>query len=327
METVAKLAGVSKITVSRALRGSNLVRPELRERIVQVAAEAGYRMNVAARSLRTQRTHMIAVVIGKLGHDTLAVADPLLLKMIGGLLEVLTEADHAMLLTTSDHILASHSVEADGIVMIGQGADGSYQAKIAALGFPMVAWGEPIPGQGIQMVGSDNREGGRLAARHILDIGCRRALFLGDDQHPEVASRLEGVREVFSTSSGSLVGVNRCGFAIEDGANAVAATIDAGIEFDAIITANDLIAAGACDELARRELRIPRDVAIVGFDDNIIASTHKPSITSVRQDFAVAGKVLAETIFSVLNGEQKLDPQVKLPVQMIKRESTRRQST
>jgi len=325
METVASLAGVSKITVSRALRGSELVRPELRERIVKVASEAGYRMNVAARNLRTQRTQMIAVVIDRLGHDQLPVADPLVLSMIGGLLQVLTAADHAMLLTTSNHFLASNSIGADGVIMIGQGEEGSHQSKVAALGFPMVAWGEPIPGQTIQMVSSDNREGGRLAARHILDIGCKRALFFGDDRHPEVASRLEGVREVFSTSSGSLIETYRCAFSLEGGIEAATAAQRDGLEFDAVIAANDFIAAGACDQFEANGLRVPRDLAIIGFDDNIIADTHKPSITSVRQDFAAAGRALADTLFAVLNVSNNLLPaHVKLPIELIQRDSTSR---
>ncbi len=321
METVAELAGVSKITVSRALRGSDLVRTELRERIAQVAAEAGYRMNVAARSLRTQRTQMIAVVIDRLGHDELPVADPLVLSMIGGLLQVLTAADHAMLLTTSNHFLASNSIGADGVIMIGQGEAGSHQSSVAALGFPMVAWGEPIQGQSIQMVSSDNREGGRLAARHILEIGCKRALFFGDDRHPEIASRLEGVREVFSSSSGLLVGTTRCPFSLQGGVEAAAQACEAGTQFDAVIAANDFIAAGACETFAARGRLVPGDVAVVGFDDNIIAHTNKPSITTIRQDFSTAGRALATTILAML--DDSIEPgQVKLPVELVRRETT-----
>src|SRR5690242_4741076 len=101
MEAIAKLAGVSKITVSRALRDSDLVRPELREHVREVARAAGYRLNLAARSLRTRRTQMIAVVVEKLIASDRPIADPLLLLTIGGLLEGLTPAGYALLLTTS----------------------------------------------------------------------------------------------------------------------------------------------------------------------------------------------------------------------------------
>jgi DNA-binding LacI/PurR family transcriptional regulator len=95
MEMVATLAGVSKITVSRALRGSNLVRPEVRERIVKVANEVGYRMNVAARSLRTRETRTIAVVIDQIDPGRQSHTDPLILSIIGGLLETLTPAGYS----------------------------------------------------------------------------------------------------------------------------------------------------------------------------------------------------------------------------------------
>ena len=112
MEMVATIAGVSTITVSRALRGSDLVRPELRERIAQIANQVGYRMNVAARSLRTRESRTIAVVIDHYAHENQAHADPLLLVLIGGLLEALTPANYAALLTTNEHFLSSGAVGA-----------------------------------------------------------------------------------------------------------------------------------------------------------------------------------------------------------------------
>jgi DNA-binding LacI/PurR family transcriptional regulator len=321
MEMVAALAGVSKITVSRALRGSELVRPELRERIAKIAGEAGYRMNVAARSLRTRRTQTIAVVIEQLDRGDRPIADPLLLTMIGGLLEVLTPADHAMLLTTNDHFLQSNAIGADGVVVLGQGEGGQRLAQVGNFGLPLVAWGEPVPGLNVPVIGSDNRQGGRLAAEHLVASGRKRLLFLGDAQHPEVAGRLEGVREVLAASEAALAGVIPCAFSIESGAEAVHAALDAGTRFDAIIAVSDFIAAGACDALIARDIAVPGDVAIVGFDDTPIASTHRPSLSSVRQDATAAGRALGQAILALLDGAGS--PVVTpLPVALIARESS-----
>lgn len=322
MEMVATLAGVSKITVSRALRGSELVRPELRERIAQIARDAGYRMNTAARSLRTRRTQTIAVVIEQLAHGDRPIADPLLLTMIGGLLEVLTPADHAMLLTTSDHFLGPSAIGVDGVIMLGQGEDGRGLAEVGTCGLPIVAWGEPMPGLDIPMVGSDNRMGGRLAAEHLVSIGRKRLLFLGDPKHPEVAARLEGVREVLASSEAALAGVIPCAFSSESGAQTVRSAHEQGTVFDAIVAVSDFLAAGACDALTECGLAVPGDVAIVGFDDVPIAAAHKPSISSIRQDGMAAARALGEAILAILAGGHPNVATAPLPVELIIRESS-----
>lgn len=321
MEMVAALAGVSKITVSRALRGSALVRPELREKIARIAGEAGYRMNVAARSLRTRRTQTIAVVIEQLARDDRPITDPLLLTMIGGLLEVLTPADHAMLLTTNDHFIGSSAIGADGVVVLGQGEGGRGLQQVGSIGLPVVAWGEPVPGLNVPVIGSDNRQGGRLAAEHLVARGRKRLLFLGDARHPEVAGRLEGAREVLAASEAALAGVIPCAFASEAGALAVQSALDAGTRFDAIIAVSDFIAAGACDALIERGIDVPDTVAIVGFDDTPIASAHRPSITSIRQDATAAGRALGEAILAIIDGANRPHT-TPLPVELVVRESS-----
>lgn len=325
MERVAALAGVSKITVSRALRGSTKVRPEVRDRIVEIARECGYRMNVAARSLRTRRTQTIAVVIEQVASDERPMADPLLLWMIGGLIEVLTPADHALLLTTSDHFLASNAIGADGVVMIGQGEDARRLEEVRSAGLPVVAWGAPVPGLNVPVIGSDNRLGGELAARHLVeDCGCQKLLFLGDSRHPEISGRLEGVRDVLSSSSASLAAKIACGFSIHAGQQAIEAVLDAGTEFDGVLAVSDFIAAGACQELERRGRRVPQDVAVVGFDDNAIASTHRPTLSSIRQDWNSAGQALGHAILARLGYETPPEAVAPLQVELIVRESSRR---
>lgn len=321
MEMVAALAGVSKITVSRALRGSELVRPEVRERITEVARQAGYRMNVAARSLRTRQTKTIAVVIEQLDRGDRPIADPLLLSIIGGLLESLTPAGYSMLLTTNDHFVASNAIGADGAVMIGQGEEAHRLGEAAVLNLPMVAWGEPVPGMNVKVIGSDNHGGGKLAAEHLLAKGRKRLLFLGDTQHPEVAARLAGFREALASSEAMLVATYACPFTLDGGKDVARAALDAGASFDAIFAASDFIAAGACDVLAAAKIDVPGKVAIVGFDDAPIASAHRPSISSVRQDGAAAGRALGAAIVSLVEGGEQAGS-TTLPVEVIARETS-----
>lgn len=321
MEMVAALAGVSKITVSRALRGSDLVRPEVRQHVAEIAKKVGYRVNVAARSLRTRRSRTIAVVIEQLDRDDRPIADPLLLSMIGGLLEALTPADYAMLLTTNEHFVAASAMGADGVVMLGEGEGGNRLALIEGFGLPTVAWGEPVSGVKVPVVGSANHAGGRLAAEHLVAGGRTRLLFLGDGQHPEVAARLAGCREVLAASAAMLAAVLPCAFTAEAGAAAVREALERGIAFDAIFAASDFIAAGACDELIAHGISVPEKVAIVGFDDAPIAGGHRPTLSSIRQDGAAAGRTLGNTIVGLVEGTLKPESH-QLPVELVVRESS-----
>lgn len=321
MEMVAALAGVSKITVSRALRGSDLVRPQVRERITEIARQAGYRMNVAARSLRTRQSRTIAVVIEQLGRSDRPIADPLLLTIIGGLLEALTPAGYSMLLTTNDHFLASNAIGADGAVMLGQGEGAHRLDEVAAFNIPMVAWGEPVAGMKLKVIGSDNHAGGILAAEHLLSKGRKKLLFLGDTQHPEVAARLAGFREALASSEAMLVASRTCPFTVEGGKEAVHAALSEGVQFDAIFASSDYIAAGACDALAESKIEVPGKVAVVGFDDAPIASSRRPSISTIRQDGDAAGRALGEAIVALVEGGSKCGT-TTLPVEVVPRETS-----
>lgn len=322
MEAVAKLAGVSKITVSRALRDSDLVRPELRERIREVARAAGYRLNLAARSLRTRRTQMIAVVVEEMIASDRPIADPLLLLAIGGLLEGLTPAGYALLLTTSKTFLESDAVGADGVVMVGEGEGGRRARQVVDLGLPTVVWGAPLANTGACFVGSDNREGGRLAARHLIEGGRSRILFLGDIRHPEVAARHEGVRDIVAAAPVALVGTLPCEFSRSGGVEAVTRALEEGIAFDAVIAASDYIAAGACEALMDRGRTVPGQVAVIGFDDNVVAASHRPPLSSIRQDWTTAGRVLSQTMLKMLADPEGEVADTVLPVELVVREST-----
>lgn len=322
MATIAELAGVSKITVSRALSGSDLVRPELRERIAGIAREAGYRMNVAARALRTRRSRTIALVIERLVAGDRPISDPLILAIIGGLLETLTPAGQAMLVTSSDHFLDSQVIDADGIVMVGQGVGGQRARTVAAQGLPMVAWGERLPNSDLVVIGSDNRSGGRVSAQHMIDTGRRQLVFLGNGDHPEVAARLEGVRDIVATTPAMIAAVVPCDFSRLEGAAAVRGLLSEGLAFDGIIAASDFIAAGACDALIEEGRRVPDDVAVMGFDDIAVAANNRPPLTSIRQDWSRAGRLLGETVLALIEQPDAFSLPERLPVELIAREST-----
>jgi DNA-binding LacI/PurR family transcriptional regulator len=316
MADLAALAKVSKITVSRALRNSDLVRKEVRDQIHDLARNHGYRLNVAARSLRTRRAHSITAVIEMDPSDERPMTEPLTLTIIGGLLQAFTMRGYSLALTTQTQVLNSALHDTDGIILLGQGENDEATSRVRRLNLPMAVWGHVQPAsENMVFVGSDNFEGGRLVGEHLAALGRRRILFLGDINHSEVADRFLGLSHAISGSAASARQIS-CAFSREAGHAAVTAEIGRGESFDAIAACSDPVALGAMDALQSAKITVPREVAVAGFDD----TARESRLTSVRQDWDRAGRLLADKILSLLAGDMPASE--KLPVELIVRGST-----
>ena len=190
MSDLAKIAGVSESTVSRALADHPSVAQATRVRIKALASELGYRINPIARSLRAGRSGVIAVVV-PLQHDRNGhLTDPFMMTMLTYLADELTSRGYSMLLSKAvqesgawlDSTLAQSIAE--GLVIIGQSHEHEAINAAAERGAPLVAWGAQMPGQAYPCVGSDNHAGGLIATRHLIRQGRRRIAFLGDERLP-----------------------------------------------------------------------------------------------------------------------------------------------
>ena len=143
MDDLATLAGVSKITISRALKDSPLVRASVRQRIQELARTHGYRLNTAARNLRLRRNHSITAVIEMTPNADRTMSDPIILAALGGLLQVATGAGYRIILTTLAQMLQSSHDDSDGIILLGQGTNPEALDRLSELGLPLVVWGTP----------------------------------------------------------------------------------------------------------------------------------------------------------------------------------------
>ena len=328
MADIAKLAGVSVSTVSRALAGSPLIPQAQREKIEAIARGQGYVVNAAARNLRTRTTQTIGIVL-PMGHETgQAMTDPFLLEMIGHLSEEVIHRGYDILLTKIsapkegwlNALIQSHRF--DGMLMIGQSDQHAAIEGASKTYAPVVVWGERLPGQQYTSVGLDNVLGGRLAAEHLLALGRRQIRFLGPVGVPEVDSRYRGYLQAMAEgaeAAGDVAQID-CRFTQASAYQTVLGLIDGGAHFDALFCASDVIASGARDALAERGRSIPDDVALCGFDDVAMARGMSPPLTTVRQDLAEAGRVMVDTLFRKLKGENP--PSVFIPARLIVREST-----
>ena len=318
MDEVARLSGVNKSTVSRALGGSTAVAAETRARIEQVVREHGYVINQSARGLRLNRSMLIAVLIPLQHDEHQRLSDPFFMEMVGHLADSVSEHGYDLVLSKvlskSEEWLMhfQRSRRADGLILIGQSVEHAHIAAAAKAGIPLVVWGAKLRRQGYVTVGSDNVSGGKLAAGHLLEAGRRRIAFLGDTRLPEIAQRHEGYRRAHEAArvaplNALTVGT---GFAPEEARAAIETLLAGRTAFDGIVAASDVIALAALQVLPSHGRRVPRDVAVVGFDDVGLAAHTQPPLTTVRQEIREGARLLTEALLATINGVASRSAQI-----------------
>ncbi|NJS14761.1 MAG: LacI family transcriptional regulator [Sphingopyxis sp.] len=309
---LARLAGVSAGTVSRALANSPLIAERTRARIQALAREHDFRPNVLARNLRNQRTGAIGVLI-PLGHETAQhISDPFFMTLLGHLADALTTRGYDLLLsrvipTNADWLGdVTNSGRVDGVILIGQSDQTEVIDHVASRYLPLVVWGANRPDQRHCSVGTDNRKGGELAARHLLERGARRLAFFGDPTAPEIAERFAGVQAALAaTGRGgdvTVVPANLLADTAHDKIGAWLAQTD--LVPDGIVAASDVIAMAALRALAERGHHVPTDVRVVGYDDLPHAGQTMPPLTTIRQDLVVGAAHLVDLLLRRIGGEE-----------------------
>lgn len=327
MSDIARLAGVHASTVSRALADSPLVEKSMRERIMKLAQEHGYVVNSTARNLRLKRTQTLSVVI-PLGHETgQALTDPFFVDMLGHLADEITQRGYGMFLQKVlppmdnwlERLIAAQ--RADGIIIIGQSTEVKAIEEAAQKYFPMVVWGGHFERQSYCTVGTDNTAGARLAVEHLLSMGRRRFVFLGDPSIPEMRLRHDGYRLALARAPRGVSATDVPSHLTADTAyEAMRAHIRSGAKFDAVFAATDVLAISAIRAISASGLSVPGDVAVVGFDDIPMAAHVHPALTTVRQDLQRGAKTLVDSLLRRIEGEDTAS--VIMPAQLMVRDST-----
>ena len=329
MADIARLAGVSVSTVSRALSDSPLVNAETRTRVAELAQSLNYSINIGAQNLRLGHNNTVAVIVPYDPDTRQHLSDPFFLSLIGSLADALTERGHDMLLTRVDAARLDqaaqvfHTGRAMGIVLVGQWHHHDQLNQMAVRGVPFVVWGAQLPQQLYATVGGDNLAGGLLATAHLLAQGARRIVFLGDPELPEVAQRLQGYRQAHA-EAGVPVDETLCRpvpFVTERVAPEIEALHAGGVAFDAVFAASDLLAMAAISTLRRLGRAVPEAVAVVGYDDIALAEHFHPPLSTVSQPIGEAGRALVELLLAQLAGQRVASRQ--LPTQLVVRQSSR----
>lgn len=323
---LARLAGVSPGTVSRALAGKSLVNAKTREKIEGLARDYGFRPNKMASALRRQRTGVIGVAI-PLGHDTRQqISDTFFMTLLGYLADELTLGGYDLMLRRVvpaedpdwlDSFIGSGMI--DGVIVIGQSDQFARIEEIADGYRPMVVWGNHQEGQRHCVVGTDNRLGGRLAAERLIAAGARHIAFVGDIGPTEFAARHAGAHDI-ADGMGAEIRVLPTHLSPERASEEIAGHLDVIIgAYDGIFAATDTLAAICLAKLRERAIAVPRDIKVVGFDDLPIASQTLPPLTTVRQDIAGGAKGLVQLLLRRLAGENT--ESLVLPPRLVIRQS------
>jgi DNA-binding LacI/PurR family transcriptional regulator len=328
---IAFLAGVSQPTVSRALRGSPVVSLETRKRIEEIARQLNYRVDKNASNLRSQHSNTLALLLFEDPTADNSQINPFFLSMLGSITRASASRGYDLLISfqqlsrdwTQDY---EDSRRADGIILLGYGDYEEYRPRLDRLvqqGTHFVRWGPVVTDEPGVSIGSDNAQGGYDVTRHLLAQGRRHVAFLGHatTHYPEFFDRYRGyeraLREAHVATSSALQ-VDAINLE-ESGSQAVAELHARGVEFDAIVAASDLIAIGALRTLQESGVDVPRQVAVVGFDDIPAASLTTPPLTTVVQDTRRAGELLVETLLRQVGGEQSGN--VVIPTKLVVRKS------
>lgn len=329
---IAYLAGVSQSTVSRALRGSPLVNPDTRGRVLQAARQLRYTVDKHASSLRTQRAGTLALLLFEDPTSDQSHINPFFLPMLSAITRRCAAHGQDLLISFQQlsndwHADYADSMKADGLILLGYGDYLAYQGKLSALvrqGTPFVRWGAVLPEQPGLSIGCDNIGGGRQAGEHLLACGRRQVAFLGtaSPRYPEFLDRFHGCAQALHAHGLTIPRALQVDAQSSepDGRRAARTLLRRGLRFDAIFAASDLIAIGAMQALAEAGLHTPQDVAVIGFDDIPAARIANPALSSIRQDTTQAGELLVDTLIELIEGGQACSR--RLPTTLVVRRSS-----
>jgi DNA-binding LacI/PurR family transcriptional regulator len=304
---VARLAGVSTATVSRALNSTGQIAPGTRAAIEAAVTQLGYRPNTIARSLVTKSTQTIALLLPD-------ISNPFYAALVSGIQQSVLSHDHTMLLCTTEgdaqreeqYLRLLRAKQVDGALVDGLVLPPDRIAQFVQDGFPIVCLDRDIDSAAIPLVQVDNREGGRIATEHLVGLGHRRIAHVMGTRSLHISEgRLAGYYDALYSADipkdQELVADGR--FTEEGGYAATRALLAARPSLTAIFAANDLSAFGVLSALAESGRRVPQDVSVVGFDDLRLSSFVTPPLTTVRQPAAEIAQLATELLIGLTRGQ------------------------
>jgi LacI family transcriptional regulator len=322
---VARAAGVSTATVSRALNAPSQVGDEIGRRVRGTATALGYRPNAAARALAGNRSRLVGIIVPTIANSIFSPG-------VQAIEEVLEARDYGLVITTSGYDADKELAQAerlmsrgvDGLILVGAARRPALLQLLVDAGVPAVVQGAYDPASPLPCIGFDNRAAMTLMARHVFATGRRRVAILAgiSRDNDRVRDRVAAIRLVASAEglNPAAIPVAECRYDVTEARRAAAGLIGCASRPDAILCINDILAIGSV--LAARDagLSVPADIAVTGFDDFDVAGTFTPPITTIRVPVVEMGRRVAEALLQRLETGAEITSR-ELPVELVVRGS------
>jgi DNA-binding LacI/PurR family transcriptional regulator len=328
---IAKLAMVSKTTVSRVLSGGNFVSKNTRDRVLGIIKEKEYKPSIMAQSLRTNKTRTIGLVLAD-------IENPFYSRVAKGVIDATEIKKYNVILCNSNYDIDSE--ERDIRTLMGRGVDGLLLTTVALKmktieylldrGFPFMLIDCKIDTPGVNYVVNDDYYGAKLATEYLIELGHKKIFFLGDRKLLSLRERLRGFKDTLANhkieSSDTFVPqkfINMYG--IYDIDKIIEYIINRAEKITAIFAGNDYWAIKTIKIFNDNGLKVPEDISVIGYDNIGISSMVKVPLTTIRQPKYLLGKLAAEQLFEILeNKPSKEIKRIILRPELVIRQSCKR---
>jgi LacI family transcriptional regulator len=327
LDEIAKLAGVSRATVSRVVNNYPHIKPEVRERVQGIITETGFQPNLIARSLASDRSGIIGLVIPN--TPRMVFTDPFFPTLIQGI----TQTTNRLGYTLSLFLFNSKDEETrtirsilntgllDGLIITADRKEDSFVPNFIHHGMPFVLIGRPETNTSITYVDTDNVEGGYIATEHLIQLGRRRVAIIGSSENTAGDDRVNGYRNALQAYGfpydPSLVAFGD--FSMQSGYESMKKLLRSNP--DAVFITSDTMALGALRAIREARLRVPDDLSVVGYDDLLPALQADPPLTTMHHPIEQLGVVAVDLLNTLLNNDNVPPTHTILPVTLVIRAS------
>ena len=331
IQDVAKKAGMSLSTVSLVINDCGRVSEETRKKVLRIVAELGYHATRTARGLASQTSGNIGFI---LTENHFSQAEPFYTRIfLGTEFEARNHNFYVLLTTVKERFSERETIprfvlerNVDGIIVAGKINEKLIQ-YIESAGLPAVLVDFQLKRKRMSAILIDNHTGGVLATNHLLELGHRKIAFIGGDLgHPSIGERFRAYKETLSEHGipfdASMASVREKDTRMDDGYRAAEKLLSRTPRVSAVFAANDAMAIGCLRYAKQKGLRIPEDLAIVGFDDIELASHVEPRLTTIRVPKEEMGKMAVQHLVEIIQSKTKAIVTAHVPVDLVVREST-----
>jgi DNA-binding LacI/PurR family transcriptional regulator len=315
IKDVAKKAGVAHTTVSRALRGSSLISPATTERVRQVAAEMGYQPSAAARSLKTNRSQALGVIIRN-------VDDPFFSEILQGIEETAQASGYSLFMAASqrdparEQVIVRAMVErrVDGVIICSTTVSAEHSRQLARFGVPIVVVNNQAAEEYRYSIYHDDVDGARQLTRHLIELGHRKIAYLGNaSAGRSTLDRLAGFRQELEAAGIALSAeyIHQVpGGGPEAGRAGLEHFLRLGSRPTALACYNDMMAFGVLQGLQKAGIQVPAQMSVTGFDNIVFSAYTNPPLTTFDQPKRTIGAQAAQLVLGLLANGDTSSPKI-----------------